>query len=175
MSISTVYRVLGQFLCIKHKNSNHSIQTIFYLWKCCLSEFIHAVWKPRITRSRYLISHQWCYKETQRAPSSLPYWALMICSIAANIRSPVLTRMTRTGTSLNKRFFYPREHFQMAAQDRTGLSSWQAGPAHLLWHAHLLPHSSQRSCFTTASWQLCGLDQPHKGSDKHRQHRKLLP
>lgn len=50
---------------------------------------------------------------------------------------------------------------------QTGLSSWQAGPAHLLWHAHLLPHSFQQGCSTTASWQLCTLDQPPKGSDKH--------
>lgn len=80
---------------------------------------------------------------------------------------PLLTRMIRTATSPNKRFFYGREHFQMAAQDR---SLWLTGrpcPTHWLWHAHFLLHSFQGSCFTAASGQLCRLGQPHKGSDKH--------
>lgn len=66
---------------------------------------------------------------------------------------PLLTRMIRTATSRNKVFFYPREHFQTAAQDRSLQLTGRPCPTHSLWHAHLLPHSFQGSCFTAARGQ----------------------
>lgn len=92
----------------------------------------------------------------------------MICSIAANIRSPWFLcwwEWPELLLHLNDSFI-PESTSRWL--HRTGLSNWQAGPTHSLWHAHLLPHSFQQSCFTTASGQLCRLDQPHKGSDKHK-------
>lgn len=62
VTVPMVYRVLGQFLHKKPKNSDYSIQTIFYLWKCCWSEFIHE--NLELTETGIQLSHQWCYQET---------------------------------------------------------------------------------------------------------------
>lgn len=91
----------------------------------------------------------------------------MISSIAANIRSPWFLCWQEWPELL----LHLTSYSFIPESTSTGMSlqlDRQALPYPLLlWHAHLLPHSFQQSCFTAASGQLCRLDQHHKGSDKH--------
>lgn len=107
MTISTVYRVLGQLLHIKRKNLDYSIQIIFYLWKVLL-EWIHSCStktqneQKQISNFTSVMLHR-DIKSTS-ITATLSSDDLQYCCKHQESLVPLLTRMTRTATWLNNSF-----------------------------------------------------------------------
>lgn len=87
MTTAIAHTILEQFLHTKHKNSSDSKETINFLSIKEIFEFIHAGWKPRISRKMCSLPHQWRYRDIKSTSVTIAA-TIGQQHIAGKIKSP---------------------------------------------------------------------------------------